>query len=145
MSTWGPIIGYSVIGCIAMGVQDFVNTYYTRFVNIGRSWEAGAMNGIFDLMSFVILSFSGVSLVTKYGWRGWIGTIPIIIVAVIVTAVSSKMAHDIEDEDEVAEDDQRDDLLESLQRRLESLERAASLQVDPSYTEKRLANLEGQK
>lgn len=132
---WPSIILYSFIGSVAMGIQDVCYTYFTRGVSTGRAQMAALSNALVDLTSLILLSFSGVNLTTKYGWRGWIGTIPVIIVAYVVTLKSTEATSEIEDEDEAKEDDLQDSRLEALERGLESLRSLVNNLHEPRYTD----------
>jgi hypothetical protein len=137
VNEWLQIGLYSAVGCVFMAIQDVGYTLNARAVATSKSWLAGWMNGLVDLSAFAILSFSGVNLTTKYGWRGWIGTIPVIVVAVLVTKFATDKADLLEDEDENREDRIQDGRiqalevkLQSLQRRLEASEKAANAKHD---------------
>lgn len=119
---WTDIAIYSAIGCASMAVQDFSHTFYTRAVNVGKGLLAGSMDALGDLTAFLILSFSGVNLTTHYGWRGWIGVIPILVTALVVTMISTDLSHDLEDEDEAREDDTRDGRIQALEAKVQYLE-----------------------
>lgn len=124
MNTWTQIAIYSAIGCAFMAIQDVGYTVNARAVAKSKPWLAGWMNGLVDLSAFAILSFSGVNLTTKYGWRGWIGTIPVIIVAVLVTKIATEKSDVIEDEDENREDDIQDARIQALEAKVEALQKA---------------------
>ena len=124
MSTWTEIAIYSAIGSVFMAIQDVGYTINARAVAKSKPWLAGWMNGLVDLSAFAILSFSGVNLTTKYGWRGWIGTVPIIVVAVLVTKIATEKSDVIEDEDEEAEEDLQDSRIKVLEAKVESLQKA---------------------
>ena len=124
MSTWTEIAIYSAIGSVFMAIQDVGYTINARAVAKSKPWLAGWMNGLVDLSAFAILSFSGVNLTTKYGWRGWIGTIPVIVVAVFVTKVATEKSDVIEDEDEEREDDLQDSRIQALEAKVEALQKA---------------------
>ena len=124
MSTWTQIAIYSAIGSVFMAIQDVGYTLNARAVAKSKPWLAGWMNGLVDISAFAILSFSGVNLTTKYGWRGWIGTVPIIVVAILVTKIATEKSDVIEDEDEEAEEDLQDSRIKVLEAKVESLQKA---------------------
>jgi len=146
------MVALSGVGCVGMAVQDVTNTYLVRAIATGRGFLAGAMDAIGDLAKFVLLSFSGVELMANYGWTGRAFLLPVLITAFIVTYHATNLSHDLEDEDDAAEDDQRDDLILDLKARIEVLESTKQTK-DAIYTHhleselkrvtRNLANVEG--
>ena len=99
-----------------MAIMDTVGTVLVRAINAGRGNLAGAMDAIGDLAKMTVLSIAAVRLTSHYGWLGWLGIIPILITGFLVTRHATHLTADIEDEEDVAEDTERDDRIRWLER-----------------------------
>lgn len=74
------------------------------------------MDVLGDIAKIIILSISANDLTHGYGWRGYLGIIPILITAFVVTHHSVKLASKMEHEGEAQEDDERDAKIRWLER-----------------------------
>ena len=118
---WGNIVWLSAIGCVGMAIQDSVGTFLVKAIHINRPSLAGAMDVLGDIAKILILSISANDLTHGYGWRGYLGIIPILVTAFVVTHHSVKLASGMEDEDDAAEDDTRDGRIKKLEERVAAL------------------------
>ena len=118
---WGNIVWLSAIGCVGMAIQDSVGTFLVRAINTNRPNLAGAMDVLGDIAKILILSISANDLTHGYGWRGYLGIIPILCTAFVVTHHSVKLASGMEDEDDAAEDDDRDARIDRLEADIAAL------------------------
>ena len=118
---WGNIVWLSAIGCVGMAIQDSVGTFLVKAIHTNRPSLAGAMDVLGDIAKILILSISANDLTHGYGWRGYLGIIPILVTAFVVTHHSVKLASGMEDEDDAAEDDTRDGRIKKLEERVASL------------------------
>ena len=118
---WGNIVWLSAIGCVGMAIQDSVGTFLVKAIHINRPSLAGAMDVLGDIAKILILSISANDLTHGYGWRGYLGIIPILVTAFVVTHHSVKLASGMEDEDDEAEDDTRDGRIKKLEERVAAL------------------------
>ena len=112
---WGNIVWLSAIGCAGMAIQDSVGTFLVKAIHTNRPSLAGAMDVLGDIAKILILSISANDLTHGYGWRGYLGIIPILVTAFVVTHHSVKLASGMEDEDDAAEDDDRDARIDRLE------------------------------
>ena len=112
---WANIAWLSLLGCLGMAVQDSVGTFLVRAINTNRPSLAGVMDVLGDIAKIVILSISANDLTHGYGWRGYIGIIPILVTAFVVTHHSVKLASKMEDSEDAAEDDERDSRIRKLE------------------------------
>ena len=112
---WGNIVWLSAIGCVGMAIQDSVGTFLVKAIHTNRPSLAGAMDVLGDIAKILILSISANDLTHGYGWRGYLGIIPILVTAFVVTHHSVKLASGMEDEDDAAEDDDRDARIDRLE------------------------------
>ena len=94
-----------------MVAKDILGTILTDAVANGRAKLAGNMDGLSDLVSIVLASFSGVQLV-KLGWAGWLGILPIGVVGKYVTQHTVKWSHK----------NMKSELEQSVEARLKALE-----------------------
>jgi hypothetical protein len=120
--TW-QLIALSAAGCAGMAVQDAADTVRVRAIATGRATIAGLMDAGGDLAKFVLLSFSGVQLMTNYGWKGRWFLLPILLTGFLVTYHATNLSERIEDEDENREDDTRDGRIQALEAKVDLLER----------------------
>jgi hypothetical protein len=104
-----------------MAVQDSVGTFLVRAINTNRPNFAGAMDVLGDIAKIVILSISANDLTHGFGWKGYLGIIPILITAFVVTRHSVKLASKMEHEEEAAEDDNRDRRIAALEQQIKAL------------------------
>ena len=118
---WGNIVWLSAIGCVGMAIQDSVGTFLVRAINTNRPNLVGAMDVLGDIAKILILSISANDLTHGYGWRGYLGIIPILCTAFVVTHHSVKLASGMEDEDDAAEDDDRDARIDRLEADIAAL------------------------
>lgn len=118
---WGNIVWLSAIGCVGMAIQDSVGTFLVKAIHTNRPSLAGAMDVLGDIAKILILSISANDLTHGYGWRGYLGIIPILVTAFVVTHHSVKLASGMEDEDDAAEDDTRDGRIKKLEERVAAL------------------------
>ena len=116
------IAGYSILGCIGMAIQDYAGTVLVKSVHAGKGWLAGSMDAVMDLTKITILSVSGVELTHAYGWRGWFGVLPIMVTGFVVTWHATHLSKGIENEDEEAEDNTRDERLRALEGKLKAIQ-----------------------
>jgi len=116
------IVGYSALGCVGMAIQDYAGTVLVKSVHAGKGWLAGCMDAVGDLTKITILSVSGVALTHTYGWRGWFGVIPIMVTGFLVTWHATHLSKAIENDEEEAEDDTRDDRLRALEAKLQAIQ-----------------------
>lgn len=111
------IVCYSLIGCVGMALMDIVGVTLTHAVTSGRGHLAGAMDVLYDIANLTVLSLSGVALTHNFGLWGYIGIIPILITAYIVTYHATIHGHEhIVDEEEEAADAERDRKIWWLER-----------------------------
>lgn len=115
---WANVAILSLVGCIGMAVQDSVGTFLVRAINTNRPALAGMLDVAGDVAKILILSISANDLTHSYGWRGYIGIIPILVTAFFVTHHSVKLASKMEDPEDAAEDDERDDKIRWLEREM---------------------------
>ena len=118
---WGNIVWLSAIGCVGMAIQDSVGTFLVKAIHTNRPSLAGAMDVLGDIAKILILSISANDLTHGYGWRGYLGIIPILVTAFVVTHQSVKLASGMEDEDDAAEDDDRDARIDRLEADIAAL------------------------
>lgn len=118
---WGNIVWLSAIGCVGMAIQDSVGTFLVKAIHTNRPSLAGAMDVLGDIAKILILSISANDLTHGYGWRGYLGIIPILVTAFVVTHHSVKLASGMEDEDDAAEDDDRDARIDRLEADIAAL------------------------
>ena len=118
---WGNIVWLSAIGCAGMAIQDSVGTFLVKAIHTNRPSLAGAMDVLGDIAKILILSISANDLTHGYGWRGYLGIIPILVTAFVVTHHSVKLASGMEDEDDAAEDDDRDARIDRLEADIAAL------------------------
>ena len=118
---WSQILWLSAIGSVGMAIQDSVGTVLVRAINTNRPSLAGAMDVLGDIAKILILSVSANDLIHRYGWRGWLGIIPILCTAFVVTHHSVKLASRLEDEADAAEDDTRDKRIAKLEEQVAAL------------------------
>lgn len=111
MTTLLKVLYYSGIGCICMVAKDMLGTILTDAIANGRAKLAGNMDGLSDLVTIILASFSGVQLI-NLGWMGWLGILPIGIVGKYVTQHAVKWSHK----------NMKSDLEQSVEARLEALE-----------------------
>ena len=121
---WGDIAFLSFIGCIGMAVQDSVGTFLVRAINTNRPSLAGLMDVASDIAKVLILSISANDLTHSYGWKGYLGLLPILVTAFFVTYHATKVSSSMVDEGEVAEDSERDSRIKALEHKVNGLERA---------------------
>ena len=115
---WFHIALFSLIGCIGMAVQDSVGTFLVRAINTNRPTLAGVLDVLGDIAKILILSISANDLTHGYGWQGYIGIIPILMTAFVVTHHSVKLASKMEDAEDAQEDDDRDMKIRWLEREM---------------------------
>ena len=115
---WSQIAWLSALGCVGMAVQDSVGTFLVRAINTNRPTLAGSMDVLGDIAKIIILSISANDLTHSYGWRGYLGIIPILVTAFVVTRHSVKLASKMEHEGESQEDDERDSKIRWLEREM---------------------------
>jgi len=118
---WGEIAWLSAIGCVGMAIQDSVGTFLVRAINTNRPNLAGAMDVLGDIAKILILSISANDLTHGYGWKGYLGIIPILCTAFVVTHHSVKLASEMEDSEDAAEDDDRDARIKKLEAQVAAL------------------------
>ena len=118
---WGNIVWLSAIGCVGMAIQDSVGTFLVKAIHTNRPSLAGAMDVLGDIAKILSLSISANDLTHGYGWRGYLGIIPILVTAFVVTHHSVKLASGMEDEDDAAEDDDRDARIDRLEADIAAL------------------------
>ena len=104
-----------------MAIQDSVGTFLVKAIHTNRPSLAGAMDVLGDIAKILILSISANDLTHGYGWRGYLGIIPILVTAFVVTHHSVKLASGMEDEDDAAEDDDRDARIDRLEADIAAL------------------------
>jgi hypothetical protein len=121
MHEWISIAGYSVLGVIGMAIQDAVSVTLIKAIDTGKAMLAGICDAISDIARIAIMSISGVELTSKFGWKGFIGVIPILITGFFVTYHSTKATSKMVNEKEEAEDDERDNRISKLERELQVL------------------------
>lgn len=122
---WLSILWLSFLGCVGMAVQDSVGTFLVRAINTNRPALAGAMDVLGDVAKILILSISANDLTHGYGWKGYLGIIPILVTAYFVTHHATVAASKLEDASASAEDDERDLRIKQLEKRLDGVERAS--------------------
>lgn len=118
---WKDIAWLSLLGCLGMAVQDSVGTFLVRAINTNRPSLAGMMDVLGDVAKIVILSVSANDLTHQFGWRGWVGIIPILVTAFVVTHHSVKIASKMENYEDEAENDERDRRIATLERTVATL------------------------
>ena len=101
-----------------MAVQDSVGTFLVKAIHTNRPTLAGSMDVLGDIAKILILSISANDLTHQFGWRGYIGIIPILVTAFVVTYHSVRIASKIEDTEDAAEDDDRDSKIRWLEREM---------------------------
>ena len=120
MSVWGNIAFYSFIGCLGMFLQDSVGTIMVKAIGAGRPLLAGSMDALADIAKITILSISGVELTHQFGWRGFVGIIPIIAVGFATTAVSTHYSNRfVVDEDDENHETVQESRLAALEAKVE--------------------------
>ena len=118
---WGNIVWLSAIGCVGMAIQDSVGTFLVKAIHTNRPNLAGAMDVLGDIAKILILSISANDLTHGYGWRGYLGIIPILCTAFVVTHHSVKLASGMEDSEDAAEDNDRDARIKKLEAQVAAL------------------------
>jgi len=123
-SVWLSILGYSALGCIGMAVQDTVGVTLVKAIGTGRAFLAGCCDAAGDVAKIAIMSISGVELTSNFGWRGFLGVIPILCTGFLVTYHATKATSGIVDEAEVAADKVQDTRLQALEAKVEAILRS---------------------
>jgi type VI protein secretion system component VasK len=120
------IILLSLLGCISMMIQDSSGTILVIAQNRNNAKLAGLMDVTGDFAKFVMYAFSGVLLMTGYGWLGRLFILPILATGYLTTSTVTRWAASrIKD---TKEDDQNSKL-EELNNRVKELERGQFSQL----------------
>ena len=113
------IVLLSLLGCIAMMIQDSSGTILVIAESRGKSKLAGAMDVVGDAARFVMYAYSGVLLMTSYGWLGRLFILPILVSGFLTTSFTTKWAtNHIKDTVNVAQSQK----IEALEKRIKQLE-----------------------
>lgn len=123
-SVWLSILGYSALGCVGMAIQDTVGVTLVKAIGTGRALLAGCCDAASDVAKIAIMSISGVELTSAFGWRGYVGILPILITGFLVTYHATKAARSIVDEQEAAADQMQDQRLAALERQVNAIIRS---------------------
>ena len=113
------IVMYSAIGSVGMAVLDYTTTILTHAITAGRGHLAGLMNVLYDVANLTVLSVAGVALTHDFGMWGYLGVLPILVTAYLVTYHATMIGKEhVVDEEEVAADDERDRKILWLEKQL---------------------------
>ena len=112
------ILGWTLIGCAGMAVMDLVGTVLTKAIQAGKPNLAGLADMIGDAAKLTVLAAAGPELIFHYRPWGWLGIIPILATAFLVTRHAVILTHGIENADDAAEDDERDGKIKWLEAQL---------------------------
>lgn len=125
MSTWTQIVLYSAVGCLGMFIQDAVGTFMVKAIGAGRAFLAGSMDAAGDIAKIAILSISGVQLTHKFGWQGFLGIIPIVVVGFATTVISTHLSKKfVTDKEDEANDSNRDARILALEAHVAALSKS---------------------
>lgn len=124
LNEWLHILAYSALGCLGMAIQDTVGVTLVKAIGAGRAVLAGLCDVAADVAKIVILSVSGVELTHAFGWKGYVGVVPILVTGFVVTFHATRLSARIVDEDEVKADRMQDDRIATLEARVEALHRS---------------------
>jgi len=120
-SVWLHVLGYSALGCLGMAIQDTVGVTLVKAIGAGRAFLAGLCDAGADVAKIAIMSISGVELTHAFGWKGYVGVLPILFTGFFVTYHATRATSKIVDEEAEAEDDERDRRIASLERQVRAL------------------------
>jgi len=125
MHEWLSIAGYALLGCVGMAIQDTVGVTLVKAIGTGRAFLAGCCDAAADVAKIAIMSVSGVELTHAFGWKGYVGVLPILFTGFFVTFHATKATAKMVDPEEVAADNLQDKRLADLEHAVVSL-RASS-------------------
>ena len=121
MSTWLHIAAYSLLGCVGMAIQDTVGVTLVKAIGAGRALLAGACDAAADIAKIAIMSISGVELTRSFGWRGYLGILPILVTGFVVTFHATRLSAKIVNVEEEAATDHQDERLAVLELQIRAL------------------------
>lgn len=121
MSEFLRILGYSALGCFGMAIQDTVGVTLVKAIGAGRATLAGACDVASDVAKIVIMSISGVELTHAFGWKGYLGIIPILVTGFVVTFHATRLSAKIVNVEEEAATDHQDERLAALELQIRAL------------------------
>jgi hypothetical protein len=84
---------YSLLGCVAMAAQDATGTALVAAIGRGQSKLAGRLDAAGDAAKFVMFSYSGGLLLTKYAPWGILGLVPIMLTSRYTTSSVTELAN----------------------------------------------------
>ena len=121
MSTWLHIAAYSLLGCVGMAIQDTVGVTLVKAIGAGRALLAGACDAAADIAKIAIMSISGVELTRFFGWRGYLGILPILFTGFFVTYHATRLSSKIVNVEDEAATDKQDERLDVLEQSVRAL------------------------